>query len=87
MMTGLSFHFKEHSVLVVFMVFISSDMLGTVQIITLHNACVVHRRCAVQRGMFSTPGDIMITVGDIMSTLGVFSTLGDIMINVGWENN
>ena len=26
--------------------------------------------CAVQRGMFITPGDIMSTVGDIMSTLG-----------------
>ena len=39
--------------------------------------------CAVQRGNFSTPGDIMSTLGDIMSTMGVFSTLGDIMIKVG----
>ena len=55
------------------------------------------RECAVQRGMFSTPEEIMRTMGDIMSILGVFSTLGDIMstagdimINVGegyWENN
>ena len=60
-------------------------------------ATTLHNVCAVQRGMFSTPADIMNTVGDIMSTLGVFSTLGgyheytgDIMINVGeghWENN
>ena len=28
-------------------------------------------------------GDIMSTVGDILSTVGVFSTVGDIMINVG----
>ena len=26
--------------------------------------------CAVQRGMFSTQGDIMSRVGDIMSTMG-----------------
>ena len=32
--------------------------------------------CAVQRGMFST-------LGDIMSRLGVFSTLGDIMSTLG----
>ena len=53
--------------------------------------------CAVQWGMFGTPGDIMNAVGDIMSTLGMFSTLGDIMstpgdimINVGeghWESS
>ena len=31
---------------------------------TLHNVCAVHRRDAVQRRMFSAPGDIMINVGD-----------------------
>ena len=35
--------------------------------------------CSVQREMFSTPGDIM-------STLGVFS-MGDIMGEGHWENN
>ena len=34
-------------------------------------------------GVFSTMGDIMSTVGDILRTVGVFSTVGDIMINVG----
>ena len=33
-------------------------------------------------GVFSTVGDIMSTVGDILNTVGVFSTVGDIMINV-----
>ena len=28
------------------------------------------------RGVFSTVGDIMINVGDILSTVGVFSTVG-----------
>ena len=50
---------------------------------TLHNVCAVHRGCAVNRGVFSTPVDIMSTVGDVMSTLGVFSTLGDIMSTPG----
>ena len=40
-------------------------------------------RFTVQRGIFSTPGDIMSTAGDIMSTLVVFSTLGDIMSTLG----
>ena len=34
-------------------------------------------------GVFSTVGDIMINVGDILSTTGVFSTVGDIMSTVG----
>ena len=33
--------------------------------------------------MFSTVGDIMINVEDILSTVGVFSTVGDIMSTVG----
>ena len=47
--------------------------------------------CAVQQGMFITPGVSWVQSGDIMSTLGdIMSTPGDIMINVGeghWENN
>ena len=36
------------------------------------------------RGGCSVPwGDIMINVGDILSTVGVFSTMGDIMSTVG----
>ena len=35
------------------------------------------------RGVFSTVGDIMINVGDILSTVEVFSTVGDIMSTVG----
>ena len=31
-------------------------------LLTLHNVCVVHRGCAVQRGMFSTLGDIMVGI-------------------------
>ena len=34
-------------------------------------------------GVFSTVGDIMINVGDILSTVGVFSTVGDIMSTMG----
>ena len=34
-------------------------------------------------GVFSTVGDIMINMGDILSTVGVFSTVGDIMMHVG----
>ena len=36
-----------------------------------------------RRGLFSTVGDIMINVGDILNTVGVFSTVGDIMSTVG----
>ena len=53
--------------------------------------------CAVQQGMFSTPGNIMSTVGDIMSTLGGVQYSGDIMSTPWgyhdkwgeghWENN
>ena len=32
------------------------------------------------RGVFSTVGDIMMHVGDIMSTVGVFSTVGDTIL-------
>ena len=40
--------------------------------------------CVQYRGGCSVPwGEIMSTVGDILSTVGVFSTVGDIMINVG----
>ena len=39
---------------------------------TLHNVC------AVQQGMFSTPGDIMSTVGHIMSTLAGVQYIGGI---------
>ena len=38
---------------------------------------------AQYRGGVQYRGDIMSTVGDILSTVGVFSTVGDIMINVG----
>ena len=31
-------------------------------------------------GVFSTMGDIMMHVGDIMSTVGVFSTVGDTIL-------
>ena len=34
-------------------------------------------------GVFSTLGDTMITLGDIMSTSGMFSTLGDIIFTFG----
>ena len=59
--------------------------------LTLHNVCAVHWGCAVQRGTFSTSGDIMSTSGYIMSTLGdimstlenIMSTLGDIMSTLG----
>ena len=34
-------------------------------------------------GVFSTMGNIMSTMRDIVSTVGVFNTVGDIMINVG----
>ena len=34
-------------------------------------------------GVFSTMGDIMMRVGDILSTMGDFSTMRDSMINVG----
>ena len=55
--------------------------------------CSVHRRdtistsggyleyvgiCSIHRGMFSTPGDFMIHVGDIMSTLGDVQYPGEI---------
>ena len=58
--------------------------------ITLYNVCAVPWGVlstvggAQYRGGCSVPwGDIMSTVGDILSTVGVFSTVGDIMINVG----
>ena len=35
------------------------------------------------RGGVSIVGDIMSTVRDILSTVGVFSTMGDTMIHVG----
>ena len=35
------------------------------------------------RGGVQYHGDIMINVGDILSTVGVFSTMGDIMSTVG----
>ena len=39
--------------------------------------------CAVHKGVFSSPGDITSTVGDVMSTLRGVQYTGDIMINVG----
>ena len=75
------------------------SLLGE-SILTLHNVCAVYRGGgggAAQWGMFSTPEDIMSTVGISWVHWGysvrwgnIMSTPGDIMINVGeghWENN
>ena len=45
--------------------------------------CVQYRGGDQYPGVFSTVGDIMINVGDILSTVGVFSTVGDTMSTVG----
>ena len=53
-------------------------------IITLHNVCAVHRGCAVQWGMFSTPR------GYHEYNRGGSVHWGDIMINAGeghWDKN
>ena len=44
--------------------------------ITLYNGVQYH-------GGFSTVADIMMQVGDLLSTMAVLSTVEDIMINVG----
>ena len=39
--------------------------------------CVQYRGGVQYRGVFSTMGDIMMHVGDILSTVGMFSTVGE----------
>ena len=52
-------------------------------LITLYNVCSVHRGCSLHWGVFSTMGDTMSTLRDIMSTLGCSVHQGDIMSTLG----
>ena len=59
-------------------------ILGLAGVLSPFIMCVQYRGGAQYRGWCSVPwGDIMSTVGDILSTVGMFSTAGDIMSTVG----
>ena len=62
-----------------------TSVISTISILQIHpyNVCAVPWGVPSNVGVFSTVGDIMSTVGDILSTVGVFSTVEDIMSTMG----
>ena len=65
-------------------------MMNFETLCNVYNVCIVPWvYLGYREGLFSTVGDIMINMGDILSIMGVFSTVdimsivGDIMSTVG----